>query len=427
MPRNLMLVVWDDIGIDQFPLYCPSLTNNIMPNFEARAVSGVRFTKCNVSPSCAPTRGSFLTGLVPYRHGLGTAAQMPVSLDPTQPTLPKAFIAAGYRTAAVGKWHLALQGGDPAAHALACGFESFEGVWGPGEDYSAGAYKWWTDTATWTNPSTYLTTYTADRAISVLAGLSEPFFLYVCFNAPHSPFHCPPAPLHSQGALCGAGTDAEYYGAMIESLDRECERLFDAVDLSNTTVLVPGDNGTPSPLIRGFPNTQAKGQVYLGGVRAPLIAFGAGVASGEVCSSLVQASDIPATLLELAGVDPKVALPSAVDSVSFAPLLADPSVQHVREFGYAEKFNLNSVPPIPSPPAHDRSAENARYHLIRFSDDSEKMFDVRVDPFELEPLELDQLTVREHFAYDDLRWVIDSYGHVSRIQARKKLRLTLRI
>lgn len=430
--RNVVMIVWDDIGIDGVGCYSPTFSAGLTPNLDARSAAGVRFAKHSAYPTCSPCRAALLTGRNAYRNGVGLYLGMSsfnrVGIDTALSNLPRQLAAAGYRTAAIGKWHLATTNLSTAAqrsNPIDCGFDSWEGIIGNlpvGETYSSFTWADGGGGASLVN-SSYLTTYAADRAVAKISG-SEPFFLYVCFTAPHAPYHCPPSSLHSFGASCGAGTTAEHYRAMTMALDAETERFVDALDLSNTTVILIGDNGTPEELLQGYsPGTigdlHGKFSLRLGGIRTPHVAFGAGVTGAGVCRSLTQATDHSATILDLAGADP-----IGADGISYAAQLTNPNANASRHFAYSEIFIPNGLPVAPT--EHSRSAEDSRYHLIRLNTGIESMFDVESDPYELTPLDLGSLTTRQRQSYDDLRWVIDSYGHVYRTQAKRRNRVSLK-
>ena len=120
----------------------------------------------------------------------------------------------------------------------------------------------------------YATTDTANGAIAALAG-SEPFFLWVAFNAPHGPFHEPPDELLADPSIYNYVIGRHKYLAMIEAMDTEFGRIMDAVDLSDTTVIFVADNGTPGGFLEPpYPITHGKGTVYEGALSVPLIVAG---------------------------------------------------------------------------------------------------------------------------------------------------------
>jgi hypothetical protein len=254
----------------------------------------------------------------------------------------------------------------------------------------------------------YATTDTADDVIDALGG-SEPFFLWVGFLAVHTPHEAPPSHLHSQ-SLAGvpvAGNEIRYQRAMLEAMDRELGRILAAVDWSDTTVLFVGDNGTNNDAVEPpFVAGRAKFTLYEGGINVPLIVRGQAVspgAEGGESRALVQATDLFATILEVAGV-----AGSARDSKSIVPYLSNPAREPIRRTVYSEGFYPNGGPIDPA--THRRTARDARYKLLRQPGLGDQLYDLDADPFESAPLPLLQLTAAQQSAYQRLDRSIRSVG-----------------
>ena len=144
----------------------------------------------------------------------------------------------------------------------------------------------------------------------------RPYFLWVAFAAAHAPFQKPPSALLAHDDLPGNGGKAfsrAYYEAMIEALDTEIGRLLKSVDLTTTTVVYLGDNGTPAEVTAPpYLGSHAKLSLYEGAVRVPFLIAGAGVAApGRKVAGLVSTVDLFPTILALAGLDPKTSCPKA--------------------------------------------------------------------------------------------------------------------
>lgn len=242
----------------------------------------------------------------------------------------------------------------------------------------------------------YATTDTANGAIAHLAG-SEPFFVWVAFNAPHGPFHEPPHELLSDPSIYSWTVGHHKYRAMIEAMDTEFGRIMAAVDLTDTTVIFVADNGTPGGYLQPpYPITHGKATVYEGGLNVPLIIAGEAVsptAQGTESAGLAQATDLFSTILEIAGVAP----PPRKDSVSLLPYLDDPAMPSLREVVYSELFLPNGGPIDPE--RHDRAARGPRYKLVRNGFDAGELYDLAVDPYELSPISLGSLTPEQRAAY----------------------------
>ncbi|MFT7462022.1 MAG: arylsulfatase B, partial [Pseudohongiellaceae bacterium] len=385
------------------------------PRLDALAQQGMLFRNGWTNPSCSPSRATLLTGRYGFRTGIGSTVKFSESAADTwalpheETTLAEAFATQGYRTAAVGKWHLAneLSGGFYAP--VIDGFMVHAGPIGnlPISTTGQDAYFDWSKNVAQRNEAVqaqveaYATTQTVDDAITLIDTWSDkPWFLWVAFNAPHTPYHNPPAELHSV-PLGPFPNPIKQYEAMVEALDGEIGRLLDSLDpvtRRNTLVIFLGDNGSP-PLATSAPFIQghAKGKVYEGGVNVPFIVSGPQVRAGTQCEGLVSTTDVFATLAELVGFDGS----SASDSLSFAPLLRRPQTSSPRTWLYAEKFKPNGFGPKTE---SRRAIRGPRYKLILregVSAPDMQFFDLALDPFEQNDL-LPNLKSEEQLAYDQL-------------------------
>ncbi|MFT7677268.1 MAG: arylsulfatase A-like enzyme, partial [Planctomycetota bacterium] len=254
---NILVVVLDDVGVDSVGVYAEGTDPAPTPIFDSLAQSGVLFRNAWANPICSPSRAEILTGRYGFRTGVGhIVGANSWALALSELTIPEVLArnpALGYRSAAFGKWHLSsnLVGGGDLGPNLQ-GFEHFAGTWGnidPGTE-SYYAYEKLVDGQR--APATgYATTEVVDDALAWIQGSADPWFCYVAFQAPHDPFHAPPAHLHTQDAQIN-GLDPRFfprpfYLAMLEAADTEMGRLLAGIgaDLANTHVIVLGDNGTP--------------------------------------------------------------------------------------------------------------------------------------------------------------------------------------
>lgn len=361
---NILFLFVDDLGADSTSLYA-AITGDSgavpIPNIEALAGRGVVFDNAWASPVCSPTRATIISGQYGHRTGVTAVGNvLPTStvtlfdrLTDDSPTYDHAFF---------GKYHVGGGSIDPRPgasypvapgvlqHVRDLGIKRFKGILGGGvADY----FNWTTydiDGPSFAN-TTYATTALTDFAIDFIHEQEEerpgrPWFIYQAYNAPHaanggnSPYQVPPADLHSvdlssvgNPAPGTTSTNIPIYKANIQALDHEIGRLLEEVDLDKTTVVFLGDNGTPPPVkdtgsgLRG-----AKGSVYEGGVRAPLIVAGAGVTRRGREEALFVTTDIYATVLDLAGVP----VSQVHNSYSFKPLLNDASATNGRTHSFTE-------------------------------------------------------------------------------------------
>lgn len=358
LPGNVLILLTDDIGVDKTAAYGEQEGQPRTPNITALAEQGVRFTSAYAMPTCSPTRASLLTGRYPTRHGAGRWIYPPdeaYSLADDELTIPELLAKSPqpWSTAAVGKWHLTgFLAEDPAGSPGRAGFGHFAGsLANPLDAVQEGntprSYENWekaTDgQVAWT--TVYMTTDTIDDAIALVQQLPEPWLLYVAPNAAHTPLHAPPEELLHE-ALPADPTELEMHTAMVEVLDDGIGRLMDAFPdgvRERTTVIYTSDNGTANEvdvIEPPFDPARAKGTVFEGGVRVPLIVTGPLVeAPGTTCDALVSVVDILPTVAEIAGVD--VDARTALDGASLAPYLRDPDAPSWRKVAFAEQFYPN--------------------------------------------------------------------------------------
>lgn len=371
---NLLLILADDMGVDLVGAYGEGANPPCTPNLDLLAGDGLLFRNAWTNPLCTPSRAQLLTGRHGFRTGLGTVGAGG-NLPAEEVTLPERL--TGYSSAAIGKWGVgAMQG---ATHPNDSGFDYFAGSLGNFlEDYSD-----WNKTVNGLTSSvvTYATSDVTNEAIQLMQTLPEPWFLYVCYNAPHTPAHVPPAHLCPQGpctSFCASnpGGVANRIKSMTEALDTEIGRLFQAMEVVDPEAFVVfmGDNGTAAQATEPpFDSARAKGSMYEGGINVPLIVNGPGVAVGESVG-LVSSSDLMATFAELAGLEG-----GADDSVSLVPYFSDPTLA-LRTAVYSERFSPNhGTSPFDD---HQLAIRNAGYKLIQRTGQPDELYDLVSDPFE---------------------------------------------
>ena len=332
--HNILLLIVDDWAIDSSPVdnnttLNPGTSYAPMPNLETLAARGLRFTNAYAQPVCSPTRATILTGRYAFRHTVGwpTGATLPA----IELTLPEIFTAesSSYDLATFGKWHL---GGGSTGPLDLGGWTEFAGILGGG----VSNYTDWSKTVngvTTNNVTTYTTTDQVDDAVSFISGqTTDPWFVWIGFNAPHTPFHNPPTtptlledyPEYAETDGVVTGTDRRgAYEASLQALDTEIGRLLNSVDLNTTNIIIIGDNGTPGAVAQApFDSSHAKGTLYDGGIHVPLIMAGPDIPLTGTSHKLVHCVDLFATILDLAGIDIGTATSSVdtIDSQSIVPI-----------------------------------------------------------------------------------------------------------
>lgn len=201
-------------------------------------------------------------------------------------------------------------------------------------------------------------------------------FLWLAYNAPHTPFHLPPTSLHTQGSLSAdeASIDANplpYYLASLEAMDSEFGRLLNAMsqaEKDNTIIIFLGDNGTPNQVLQEY--SRGKGTMYQGGINVPMVVAGKGVTRfNQEDNALINTTDLFATIAELSG----LSLDEIHDSKSFKGLFTDANAV-TRDYIFIEDGNDDG--------SVDFTIRNGTHKYMLFEDESEAFFNLSNDPME---------------------------------------------
>ncbi|MDX2150790.1 MAG: arylsulfatase [Bryobacteraceae bacterium] len=318
---NVLLVITDDQGYGDLGCHGnPVLRTPALDRLSARSV---RFTNFHVSPTCAPTRASLLTGRYSNATGVWHTIMGRSLLRPGEVTLADCFRGAGYRTGIFGKWHL---GDNYPCRPQDRGFEESVvhgggGVWQTpdwfGNDYFDDVYRRNGRPERFRGHCTEVWFREAQRFMDRAAAERQPFFCYLASNAPHSPMWSPER-LEKRYRGVAELKEPGFYG-MIEHLDAQFGRLRWP---GNTIVLFMTDNGTAAGArVHNAGMRGAKGSAYEGGHRVPLFVSWpeGGLGAARDVSSLTAHIDVLPTLLELCGVQ-RPAGPE-LHGVSLVPLL----------------------------------------------------------------------------------------------------------
>jgi len=375
---NVLLIIADDYGADSMEIFSSALDTAPTPNLDNLAANGVRFTQCWGNPSCAPSRASLLTGRQGFRTGVGTPGD---AIDLSESTIADAFNSGGFGTACIGKWHLANNQNGGNFNPNMMGFDHYSGpVMGGGINDFFSWPKVVDGQSQQTNVTTYATTENVNDALAWIGGQQNDWFLWLAFNAPHTPYHLPPTNLHSYNNLSGTPADIRnnplpYYQASIEAMDTEIGRLLSSIDpsvLADTTVIFIGDNGTPTAVVPGTVRG-AKGSLWEGGVHVPCIVSGPAVSGtlGRSNDETIMFVDFFKTMLEAAGLNADDHAPAgaATDSISFAAHLTDENAASTHTFQFSTRFE------DPSNRRDGRAIATDDYKLILYDNGDEEFFD----------------------------------------------------
>ena len=275
--NNVLLIIADDMGLDSTVGYNIGNQKPNMPNLEKLINSGLKFNNVWANPVCSPTRSTIITGKYGYRTSVLTVDN---SLSTSETSLFKYLEEnSDYNSALIGKWHLSGKPPDHN-HPNNMGIDYYAGIIGGGiQNY----YSWpFSKNGNSSQSTEYSTTKLTNEAIDWINNQDSSWFLWLAYNAPHTPFHVPPQNLHSHGQLDSNSSSIDanplpYYLAMIESIDTEMGRLTESINeevLNNTTIIFIGDNGTPNQVAQQFNSRRVKGTLYKGGINVPMIISG---------------------------------------------------------------------------------------------------------------------------------------------------------
>lgn len=308
---NVIIIVGDDMGYADVGFHgCKDIPT---PHLDALAKAGVRCTNGYVSgPYCSPTRAGLFTGRYQQRFGHefnsgGPGGGLPL----TERTIADRFKAAGYKTGMVGKWHL---GAKPQQHPLQRGFDEFFGFLGGAHSYFP--FRDMLKTILrGTQPveeKEYLTDAFAREATAFIdRHKSDPFLLYVAFNAVHTPMHADDARLKKFDHI--SDKTRRTYAAMMTAMDDAVgavrSKLKEHRLDENTIITFISDNGgptMPTTTINGSINAPLRGskrQTLEGGIRVPFVAvWPKQLPAGKVFDHPVIQLDLQPTLLSACGI-----------------------------------------------------------------------------------------------------------------------------
>jgi len=344
---NVVVVSIDDLGWDEMGCYGNGF--NETPEIDRLAAEGARFTQAYAAaPLCSPTRAALVTGRYPGRVGITDFLRPETAvsdhhLDERRTTsVAEVLGRRGYTSGLIGKWHLTEtysgpyreRPGNPYAH----GFDDVrvtEELYIAGGDYTHPYF--FMPTLPAREPGEYLTDRLAAEAEDFVAThRDEPFFLHVSNYAVHTDLVARPDLLAKYEAKPGADVSPNrpVLAAMLESVDAQVGRIRRALEAhglaGSTLLLVTSDNGGQSRPANA-PLRGGKGELYEGGIRVPLVAWGPGlVRPGRDVDHLTSTVDLLPTAADLAGAP----VPREVDGVSLVPALTGRGRQRAREATY---------------------------------------------------------------------------------------------
>lgn len=362
-PPNILLILTDDQGWGDLGVHGNDVLET--PNLDALAAGGTRFDHFYVSPVCAPTRASLLTGRYHLRTNVTGVTGGQEVMFAGEVTLAELLRDAGYATGCFGKWH---NGGHYPHDPNGQGFDEFFGFCaGHWNNYFNTLYQ---HNGEMVRAEGYINDVVTDKALEfITANQDKPFFCYVPYNTPHSPFQVPDTYFDKYKAKGLDDKLACVYG-MCENLDDNVGRLVASLEQlglrDNTIILYLGDNG-PNTVRFNAGMRGAKGTVHEGGTRNMLLMNGPGIVpAGGVVAPIAAHIDLLPTLLAYAGVP----LPEdlRIDGRDLRPLIAEPEADWPERDLFFHWRNRAAI----------RTAD----YRLAMDRDKRGLFDLRVDPGE---------------------------------------------
>jgi arylsulfatase A-like enzyme len=329
---NVIVILVDDLGHGDLSSY--GATDLETPNIDKLVASGMRFDNFYANcPVCSPTRASLLTGRYPELVGVPGVIRTHAKdnwgyLDPSAVTLPETLGKVGYDTAIVGKWHLGLEAPNRPTDR---GFAFFKGYLGDMmEDYynhRRHGINYMRSGTEEIDPEGHATDLFSEWAIDYL--LSEkrserPFFLYLAYNAPHTPIQ-PPTEWVDKVLERQPGIDRKRASlvALIEHMDHGIGRVLETLRSTpladNTIVIFTSDNGGQLNVgANNGPLRDGKQSMYEGGLKVPACFSWPGhIAPGTRCDTSALTMDLFPTICEIAGAE----VDHPIDGISILPTL----------------------------------------------------------------------------------------------------------
>ncbi|PWU13429.1 MAG: sulfatase [Verrucomicrobia bacterium] len=350
---NIVHIVADDLGWKDVGFN--GCTDFKTPNIDALAAGGAKFTQFYVQCMCTPTRACLMTGRYPWRYGLQTAVipgTAGYGLDTSEWLMPQCLKEAGYNTANIGKWHLGHA--DMKYWPRQRGFDYAYGATIGELDYfkhgDAGVLDWFRDNKP-VHEKGYTTQLIGSDAVRYIYAQTpdKPFYLYLTFNAPHTPYQAPKEYVDRFPNI--ADPTRRTYAGMVTCLDEEIGKVVAALDKrglrDNTLILFHSDNGgTTSKMFTGQmadvskinlpcdngPYRDGKGALFEGGCRVCACANWPGHIKAQTVGGMMHAVDLYPTLAALAGASTAKCKP--LDGMNVWDTIADGKPSPRTEFVY---------------------------------------------------------------------------------------------
>ena len=384
---NIIIILADDAGYSDFGFMGSDEIKT--PNLDQLALDGVTFNNAYVSASvCSPSRAGLLTGMYQQRfgHECNLDSDVNNSFDPNQITIAEALKTEGYNTGLIGKWHL---GDKTQNHPLKNGFDYFWGFisgarnyfYDPNEEFR-NSIRNVVENYTQTKFDGYLTDVLGDKAIGFINKNHEtnnPFFLFLSFNAPHTPMHAKDDVLEKFKE-----NPRQVYASMMWSMDEAIGNVVEALkendQYDNTIIYFLSDNGAAmSNDASPFPFKGWKGNQYEGGIKTPMImTWKNKIKSNTQFDGFISALDIFKTSLDASSVNKEYMVNA--DGKNIMNYLNNNDIKNENLFWRKDKM---------------ATVRSGHYKLIRLNDTSTVLYNIKKNSFEDFDLKLKEPQVHD--------------------------------
>lgn len=386
---NIVLILADDMGWGDVNANGNALIDTpVLNRLAEQSMSFNRFYAC---PLSAPTRSEILTGRYFLRTGVSSVTQGFENMNPKETTIAEILRMNGYSTGCFGKWH---NGAYYLQHPNRNGFDEFTGFLMGHLGYYYDAIYRHNDQEV--KSKGYSTDYFTDQALDFIQkNKNKPFFCYLPYNVPHSPFQVPEKYFRKYKEK---GVDNELaciYG-MVENMDENIGRILTRLEelklKENTIVVFLSDNG-PNTFRYNGEMKGKKGSVDEGGIRVPFYISWPGKIKPGVTEQLTQDIDMMPTLLDLCEIDYKNELP--IDGKSLAPVLLKNKKPYDRNI-----FSRQGNQALKSCAG---SVRNNKYRLVAGRKDT-LLFNLLKDPSQKQDISKEQPEIRNELVKAYLKW-----------------------
>ena len=393
---NIIIILADDAGYSDFGFMGSDEIKT--PNLDQLALDGVTFNNAYVSASvCSPSRAGLLTGMYQQRfgHECNLDSDVNTSFDPNQITIAEALKTEGYTTGLIGKWHL---GDKTQNHPLKNGFDYFWGFISGARNYfydpnevNRNSIRNVVENYSQTNFEGYLTDVLGEKAISFIDKNNQsnnPFFLFLSFNAPHTPMQAKEEVLEKF-----KNNPRQVYASMMWSMDEAIGHVIDALkennQYDNTIIYFLSDNGAAmSNNASPFPYKGWKGNQFEGGIKTPMImTWKNKIKSNTQFDGFISALDIFKTSLEVSKVNDELMVNA--DGKNIMNYLNDNTIQNKNLFWRKDKM---------------ATVRSGNYKLIRLNDTSTVLYNIENNYFEDLDLKLKEPSVHDSLFKLLLAW-----------------------